>query len=244
MGSFISALLGGGGPSAQMKTTAAQQTSLANSLFADYNQRFQGQSDILSQLRSSYAPLIAAGPGQQGFTSPVLAALNTQAINNSAAASRNARQAAGNFSAGQNNTSGLTSGITKQINASVDSQAANNLASTQDQITQANYKQGRENYFAALNGDQSVAQMENPTAFSSQAGQNLSESFSQGSKINDENNAKSAALWGGLASLGIDAATFGMGGVANLDTTGGSSVGEQFGNVFKGGIDALSGGNS
>jgi hypothetical protein len=233
MGGLISGLFAGG-PSTAMRMDASQQKSLADSLFANYNERYADQTQMLNQLRSSYAPIISAGPGQQGFTSPVLSALNTQAINSSGAAARNARQAAGNFSAGQNGTSGLTSGITKQINASVNSQAANQLATAQNQITQANYATGQNNYWKALGGFQSLSGEENPTAFSGQAGQNFSENFSQDSKINDELNAQRAAIAGGVTSLALDAATAGAAGIGNLDTTGGSTGGEQIGNFFSG----------
>jgi hypothetical protein len=240
MGGLISGLFAGG-PSTAMRMDASQQKSLADSLFANYNERYADQTQMLNQLRSSYAPIISAGPGQQGFTSPVLASLNTQAINSSGAAARNARQAAGNFSAGQNGTSGLTSGVTKQINASIDSSAANSLATNQNQITQANYATGQNNYWKAVGGMQALSGEENPTAFSSQAGSNLSENFSQDSKINDEINAQRAAIAGGVVSLAADAATAGAAGIGNLDTTGGSTGLEQTGNFFQGVMSGLGG---
>jgi hypothetical protein len=229
------------GPSGNESLINAQQESLANQLSADFNSRFQSQSDLLSKLSSSIKPIIAAGPNQQGFSPAESAALNTQAINSSGAAARNAKQAAGNFSAGQNNSSGLQSGVQQQIEGSIDSSSANQLATTQNQITQANYNQGRQNYFAGLNALSSVTSQYDPAQFSSQAGQNFSTAFNQADKIQQEKNQEQAQIAGGIAGLAMDAATFGMGGLGNLDMAGTSTGGEQAGNFFSGGLNALSG---
>jgi hypothetical protein len=238
MGSLIGGLFGGG-PSTAMKENSAEQASLAREFMADYGQRFGEESAIFNQLRSSYAPLIAAGPGQQGFTSPVLAALNTQAINSSAVANRNAQQAVANFGAGRASDSGLKSGVQQQLEASVASNSANQLATAQNQITQANYTTGQQNYWRALGGIDSLAGKENSSATGNLASSQLSSSFGAATKVNDEINAQKAALAGGIASLGIDAATFGMGGIANLGA--GESFGEGAKDFLKGGVGALSG---
>jgi hypothetical protein len=234
---FLGALLGSSGPSKEMKQTAAEQSSLANTLFSNYQTQFQNQSSALAMLKQAYTPLVAAGPNQQGFSSPELAALHTQAINSTGAAARNARQASGNFSAGQNSSSGLTSGITKQINASINSSAAQKLSDQQLGITEANYATGRENYKEATAGLNTLAGQYNPTAYAGQAGQNFSESFGQAKEINAETQAAQAAKFGAIASLGIDAATFGAGGIANLGA--GESFGEGVGDFFSGGAKAL-----
>jgi hypothetical protein len=225
-----------------MSSDSAQQQSLSHQLAADFGSRFASQTQLLSSLNSSLQPLLAAGPSQQGFSGQERAALNTSAINNAGAAARNARQAAGNFAAGQNNSSGLQSGVQKQINASIDSSAANNLATNQNQIVQADYNAGRQNYQEAVAGLNALSGQYNPGQFSGQAQSGINDQFSMDKEINAENNAKQAAIAGGIASLAGDALTFGMGGFGNLDTTGGSTGGEQAGNFFSGGIKALGGG--
>jgi hypothetical protein len=199
------AFLGKSGPSQGMETTAAQEQSLGNEFMADYGQRYGQQSAEFQQLSNAYNPIISAGPGQQGFNSPVLANLNSQALNNSAAAGRNARQAAGNFSAGQGGGGvGLQSGIQQQINASIDSSATNDLANQQNKIQEANYAVGRQNYSQALAGASALANAESPNAAGSAAGNELSSAFSSASKINDEKNAQSAQQWGSVAGLASD----------------------------------------
>jgi hypothetical protein len=222
-----------------MKSDTAQGESLTRQLQSYAASQFADQKGILDSLNKSFSPIVAAGPSQQGFSAAERAALNTSAINNAGAAARNARQAAGNFSAGQNNTSGLQSGVQKQINASVDSAAANQLATTQNQITQADYATGRQNYFNATAGENALAGHYTPGEFSGQAQSGITSDFGMNKEINAENNAKQAAIAGGIASLAGDALTFGMGGIANLGA--GESFGEGAGDFFKGGISALGG---
>lgn len=240
MGGFLSALMGGGGPSREMKENSAQQQSLANTFMANYSQLYGENQEVLGQLKRSLTPLIAAGPGQQGFTSPVLAALNSQAINGAGAANRNARQAVANFGAGRASDSGLTSGVQKQLEASVASNSSNQLANAQNEITQKNYETGRQNYFSALGGEEAMAGFTNPNGAGSLANSELTSSFNSSTKINDEVNAQKAARAGAIASLAMDVGTFGLGGIANLGA--GESLGEGFGDFFKGGVGALSGG--
>jgi hypothetical protein len=234
--SFLGGLFGGG-PSPQMKFTSAQEQSLADTLMANYSQLYGEQQDVFSKLNAAYSPIIAAGPGQQGFTSPVLAALNTQAINSASAANRNARQSVADYGAGRGNSSGLVSGVQKQLQGEVASASANQLATAQNAITQANYNLGRQNYYTALGGLSSLGGLENPVNTGALASNELTDTFNSATKINDETNAQRAALAGGLVGLGIDAATFGAGGIANLGA--GESFGEGVGDFFQGGMSAL-----
>jgi hypothetical protein len=222
------------GPSGSEKSLAAQSQSLSSLMQADFGQRFGQQSSVLQSLNQSLSPIVAAGPSQQGMSSSELATLNTSAINSAGAAARNARAAAGNFSAGQNNTSGLTSGITKQINAGVDSAAANTLATNQLGITKANYDQGSANYWRALGAQQGVANAYDPSAFGSQAIGANSNAFGQAKTITDQTNAEQAAIAGGISSI---AGGFLTGGLSNLGP--GESFGEGAGDFLKGGLGGI-----
>src|SRR5271157_4586088 len=119
IGTLIGGLMGGGGPSSAMKFNEGQTASLADTFMANYSTLFGENQSFLNTLKSSYAPLIAAGPSQQGFSSPVLAALNSAALNNSAAANRNAQMQVANYGAARSGDSGLVSGVQKQLAAGV-----------------------------------------------------------------------------------------------------------------------------
>lgn len=232
------------GPSQQETIAQGSQQSLAMSMEADFQKRFAGQDQLLQNLNNSLTPIVAAGPEQQGFSASELAAKNTQAINSSAAANRNARQSAGNAIAGQNNSSGLESGIHRAIEAGIGSEAANQLASEQNNITQQNYDVGRSNYRTAVAGSQALAGQYDPTAFSSGAKSGLDSSFSMADRINTQQQAKGKAIAGGLSSLAKSALSFGTGGISNV-LAGGANAGSGHsggvGNFFSGGLDALMG---
>jgi hypothetical protein len=205
---------------------------------ADFNSRFANQNELLSALNNSLSPIVAAGPNQQGFSAAESAALNTQAINSSAAGARNARQASGNFSAGQGGggTSGLQSGVTKQINAAIDSSATNSLATAQNQITQANYAQGSQNYWRAQGGLNALAGQENPEAFGNLSVGSNSSAFNEANQVQQQKNQEEAAIAGGITSLAVPFISGGIGGLGP-----GGEGNTNFSDFFKGGLSALGG---
>lgn len=240
MGGFLTALMGGGGPSAAMQADAAKQSSLADEYHQDYSQLFGQRSDIFNQLKNSYSPIISMGAGQHGFTSPVLNSLNAQALNSAGAANTNAMQAARNYGAGQGGggTSGLASGIQKQILGSIASSSANALGAQQGQIVQQDYATGRDNYFKSLQGAQNLASEMNPNQTGKLASGQLDSAYSSASNINDEKNVQQAALWGGLTSLAGNIATGGMSGAISggLSMLGGGGKGDPGHEVTPGGF--------
>jgi hypothetical protein len=194
------------GPNNAETTAQSNEANLASTMSADFNSRFGNQSALISQLQNSLSPIVAQGPSQNGMSASELASLNSGAITSSAAAARNARQAAGNFSAGQGGggTSGLQSGVTKQINASVDSSAANNLATQQNQINLANEQQGRANFFQAQGGLEALGGMENPEAFGGLANNSNASSFNEASQIEQQQAQKDSEIAGAVTSgLGL-----------------------------------------
>ena len=107
-------------------------------------------SSIFGQLTSAFSPILAAGPGQQGYTPAKIANLNSQAITTSGQQYRNAAQAAGERSAasgGGNNLlpSGVTAGTQAQIAAAGAGQTAGELSNIQQQSAQL----GRQNWLSA-----------------------------------------------------------------------------------------------
>lgn len=227
------------GPSSQEQGLAASQNSFSSLLSSDFQQQFASQNSVLNNINAAMNPIVAAGPNQQGFSSAELADLNTKAINNSGAANRNAAQAASSQLAGRGGggSSGLESGVDKQIRGSIASQQAGNLANTENNIDTQNYETGRQNFFNAAAGQRALAGLYNPSSYAGDANQAESSAFGQADKISDEENQKSAAIEGGITSLAMDAATFGAGGLA-----GGGGMGGGFGGFLKAGANSLGAG--
>jgi hypothetical protein len=222
------------GPSTNEKTLESSAQSFSNLLQSDFSSRFANQDAVLGKLNQSLSPIEAAGPSQRGFSAAETAALNTTAIDSAGAANRNARQAVAGFGAGRGSDSGLESGVQKQLEAGVASSSANQLAGAQLGITKANYDQGSANYWRSVGGMDALASAYNPSAYSSQAIGANQNAFGEAKTITDQTNAEQAAIGGAIAG----AVPFVGGGIAkgvgNLDTTGGSTGGEQFSNFLSG----------
>jgi hypothetical protein len=138
-------------------------------------------------------------------------------------------------------TSGLASGIDKQIQGSIASSEAGQLANTQNKITAADYATGRDNFKTALGFDALAGQYD-PSNFGSEATQTNKYAFQETDNISQEQNAKSASVLEAVSSLAKAGLGLATGGIGNLDSTGSSTGGEQVGNFFSGGFTALAGG--
>jgi hypothetical protein len=191
------------GPSGSQEATANQSQDFSTMLMNNYGTLFNGQQKVLDSIGQSLNPIVAAGPSQQGFSGAELSNLQTQAINNSGAAAKNAEQAARTFGAGEGGggTSGVTSGITKQIESGIASQQAGNLGAEQTQIQQANYNQGNQNYWRAQGGEQALAGLENPNGAAGSSIAAGNEAFGQETQINTENNAEAQDIAGFATAL-------------------------------------------
>lgn len=215
-----------GGPSASEKNLAGNEASLADQLHSDYQTQFAGQQSTLQELSG----MLNNNTVLPGWSPPELAAVNTQTIDSNAAAARNATQAANTVGAAKGGSSGLTSGVQQQIDAGIASSAANSLASQQSQITQADYAQGQINKQQTESGLETLAGIQAPVSYANAATGANQAGFSEASTIEQQQQQAQASELGLVTSL-AGAAVPGLG---NLDTTGGSSGGEQFGNFLSG----------
>lgn len=214
-----------------MKSLAGQQSSFFQELQSSYATNFGEQQGILSSLNKSLEPILQAGPNQMGFSASENAALTGGAINSAAAANRNAQVVAGS-SAGGN--TGVTTGGEKQLQAGIASGVSQNLSSNENQINLANAATGRSNFFNAAAGLSGVASQYNPNATAGAANSAGGQAFGEASQIQTMRNQEQADIGGAVMGLGGGLLSGIAGGMGNLDTTGGSTGGEQIGNFFSG----------
>lgn len=141
------------GASSQQTNTYNQQQQLSSQILQQGQQVFGDSSKVFSDLVSSLAPIVAAGPSQEGFSQAEKSALNSQAITNAGVAYKNAKEATGNAIAAQGggNDSGVSSGANAGIEAKLASSASQNTADQLNQINLNDYATGRENYNNAVN---------------------------------------------------------------------------------------------
>ena len=111
---------------------------------------FGNSSQIFKDLSSSFAPVVAAGPGQGGFTAPELANLQSQAVTQGGIATRNAQQAAGERAAAAGGgTTVLPNGATLGMNANIAEAGAAQTAGNLANINLQNAQLGRQNWLQA-----------------------------------------------------------------------------------------------
>jgi hypothetical protein len=190
----------GCGPSSQEQQLEAQQASMAQLLQQDYTSRFAQQTEALKNLNTALSPMIAAGPNQQGFSPAELAARTTNAIDTTAGNFRNAKQEAQTTLAGQGGggTSGLASGIDKQIEGSIASEGAGQLSQEENEIARENYATGRQNFWQAETGGMALSGQYNPLGFSSaESGANTG-AFQEAETINQQNSQGWADIGGAI----------------------------------------------
>ena len=135
------------------KAAAAQQTAFTSQMISEGSQVFGQDSSVFNQLVGAYSPIVKAGPSQEGFSAAESNALNAAAIQNTAAGYRNAAAATKSGVAGFGGGNTLsTSGVGLNANVAVGEAAANQQATQLNQIQQANWSQGHQNWLQATQG--------------------------------------------------------------------------------------------
>lgn len=219
------------GPSGQEKNIQGQQQSLSTILASHFGERFGQQSQILQNLNNMLTPIAEAGPDQQGFGANELAALNTQSGEGVGRNYGKATQALQNTLAARGGGNEyLPTGARGALQGTLASSAANEMSQEQLGITRANYAQGRSNWQMATGGLSALANQYDPMSYAGGAQKGYDSSFGMADKISQEQNQATASIVGGIASLGMDAATFGAGALEGSQ-----------GFDFQGGLSALTG---
>jgi hypothetical protein len=176
-------------------TTA--QTNLQNQQAAFYQQAtdeatavYGQDQNLLKQITSVYAPILAKGPNQQGFSDAERADLNAQTVEgtaqNYAGASRALNE---NLAASGGGDIPLTSGQGAQLKGQVAASSAATQSEEESQIQQADYAQGYNLFQNAGNMMMGVSGQLNPTAYSGAAIGAGSAAASTANQIAQENNS-------------------------------------------------------
>lgn len=213
------------GASQQQKDAQVAQASFYTQATQQASQVFGAGSQVFQQLQSTFAPTVAAGPSQQGFSAAELSNLNSQAVTQGGIAARNAQQAAGEQIAAQGggNISGLTSGQNAGVKANIDISAAENTANNLSKISEANYTTGRQNYDTAVAGlEQAPGVFSTSTGATSAATSAGAASANTANEISSQNNSWVQAVTGALGGV---AGSFASGGLTKLIGSGSGSTG-------------------
>ena len=202
------------GASSQQNQIEAQQSAAYTQAQTQAAATFGVASAVSAALQATFAPTVAAGPSQEGFSAQEKSNLNSQAITQAGQAYNNEKQALGTSQAafGGGNTP-LPSGAQIGENVSLAESAGNNTANELSNITQQNYATGRANYDTAVQG---LAGAANPLSVASGATNAATGSgqaaASTANQIASQNNS-----WMQLVSGALGGVTGALtGGVSNL----------------------------
>ncbi len=202
------------GPSGAETLAQSQEANLSQMLQQVYKDRFVSQTATLQELNTQLQSL-AAGKTPQGFDAATLATLNTQAINTSAAQTRNAQQMVSNAVAGQGggaaNAAGLTSGVQEMVRGDVAAKGATNLSNQLGDIRLENFQVGRENLIRSIAGNEALAGLQSPLPYAEAASGANEASFGMAKTIQQQKNQAWADVAGVVTGIGGTAAKAGLG---------------------------------
>jgi hypothetical protein len=201
---------------------ANEQASFYQTLTDAYKEEFANQGAILMSMDKAWQPILNAGINQYGFSPQEDTSMRTQAsdtiANNTAAAQTALNE---NLAARGGGNTFTPSGATSQLEASLLSSEATQQSATANQITQAGYATGRNNFLAASGALSGVAQQYNPLGYAGVSTGAGTSAFNSATTVNQENTAWEGALTGSLVGLGEAALGDPMGLVTAAQSLGG-----------------------
>lgn len=243
--SWLSSLFGDSGAASTSQDAMNQEFGLQAQLRNAFKTEYGNQSAIYNALTQTFRPLLAAGPNQYGFSPGEQAALSSGALQNAALSGEQAKAATDSAIAGGDSL-GLPSGAQDALNAQINESTAQNNADVQDQIRQAGYAQGHQNFLNAASALGGVAAGENPLGYAAQStnANKVLQSLDVPT-ANSLNQSSVGPLLGGLVGGALDALTGGTSGLAMGALGGGAGAGGAagaVGNVVGGGLGDLANG--
>jgi hypothetical protein len=156
------------GPSGAQSQLQDEEMSFLQTQQNAYSTAYGKFSDISDRLNAQFAPIIAKGPNQEGFNDQEKTMLNTQATEGTAneyAKAKTALQEDLASEGGGGDSTNLTSGHSDELRQELLSGGAAEESREKQQILQADYTQGYNEYNSAVEGEEAVAGGWNPNSF-------------------------------------------------------------------------------
>ena len=164
---------------------------------------FGESQGILGNLNKTFAPILAAGPNQTGFSTAEDTSLNTEATEQTATNFALAKKAMqeGDAAAGGGDTF-EPSGAEKVREGALDATGAAVQSQEQQQILQQNYATGRDNFYKAAGVLGDTANSLNPVGFADAAVNAGSAASKTESDISNSGNSIWSSVFGALGGIG------------------------------------------
>jgi len=213
------------GASQQEKDIFQMQKSAYATLQDQASQIFGASSKIFSDLTSAFEPILAAGPGQEGYTVPQKAALESRAITQTGEAYRHAQQAAGErIAASGGGQAVLPAGSTAALQARIAAEGAGATAEQLSNIDLQSAERGRQNWLSAAGVLSGAPSVFNPATGAAEAGTQAGGAAAGTAKSITQANQSwmqpVAGILGGIAGAATAGLTGGMSAAAPAATGG------------------------
>ena len=191
------------GPTGQEDQISDEQAQFFKTLTQQYQTVFGQNQAITGALTNAFTPILKAGPSQTGFAPGEVNALQTQNTENVATNYAQAQKATAQILASRG---GGNTFLPSSVNATILAQNANAAAAArsagQNQITQANYNQGYQNWQQAASVLNGTASQLNPVSYAGTTTGAGQAAFGSAGSIAQQQFAPWGAAIGALSSVG------------------------------------------
>ena len=214
------------------------RTKHINRLYPKLSRYSATLARIFSNSRLLFSPIVAAGPGQQGYTPAELANLNSQAVTTTGQQYKNASQAAGErISAAGGGNALLPSGTTAAVQGNIATQGAAQTADQLAKIRTDSANIGLQNWLSAAGVLSGAPNIFSPATSALGASTGVGQAAQSGNQQVFENQqqlAKESNWWQPLVGQALGGALdIATGGISGLVGAGGKAL-SQFTNSSEG----------
>lgn len=191
------------GASSQQNQVESEQNQFYEQAMQEQSAAYSEDQEILNQMKSIYTPILQAGPNQKGFSQEEDNTLNATAVEGTAENYEQAAKAVGEQTAAEGGgDTPITSGGNTELKAQTAAASAQQESSEENQIEEADYSQGYNEWQNAATGLATVAGQLNPTAYENAATSAGSATSTTANEIAQENNSWINAAIGAAGSIG------------------------------------------
>jgi hypothetical protein len=196
------------GASGQQTQIEQSQSNLYNTLTQQAQQVFGNASSIFNDLQQTFAPILAAGPNQEGFSAAEKANLNDEIINSTGESYNKAANAVNSqiASEGGGDVPIINSQDT-QVRGALAQSAASQEAGEREQVLENSYATGRQNFMNAASALSGATNVFNPSSTMDNSATGAgSAAANTANEIAQENNSWLNATIGALGGIAGSAA--------------------------------------
>jgi hypothetical protein len=195
-----------------MSGPTAQQTELGDAQLAAYQQaaqmtqtQYENQQAIYAPMVSQFSSIFAKGPNQEGFSTEEENQLNSQAVEGTAENYQNAARATGEKEAAEGGGDiPLTQPQQLQQQEGLATSAAQEESRQEQQIQQADYGQGLQDWEQAGQGLQAIAAGESPLGYeSNETGAGSAAEATEGAIASEDDSWINAAIGAAGSAAGV-----------------------------------------